>query len=411
MTSASSPPLRRFLALSAFWLLYFVGLGIFFPFYALYLHEDAGLDGGQVGIVLATLPLVGMVAQPLWGQLADRTGRRVTVLVAATLAAAVGYAALGAVSGFAGFVAGSAALALFAWAVIPVSLSVTFAALRGAGPHAFGLVRVWGTVGYLIGVAGFPWLLERGLYAAAETPALWVMFPATAVCVAAAALVACVLPRGGGVAVRARRGEWRALIREGAVVRLLLFTFLGYVFLQGPMGMFPIYVRAHGGDVGTVGRMWVVMLLLEIPLVALSGAGLRRLGARGLLAVGVLAGGLRWTACAVLTDLPALYAVQLLHGIVVLGLLLGGPMYLELVAPERLRSTAQAMVAMTGAGLGSIISNSGAGWLLEHGGVEAPFLVGGVGALVLGAGAAWMLPAPPARAREARSIPVSGGNQ
>ena len=35
-------------------------------------------------------------------------------------------------------------------------------------------------------------------------------------------------------------------------------------------------------------QMWVLMLIPEIPLVALSGAGLRRLGARGLLALGVI---------------------------------------------------------------------------------------------------------------------------
>ena len=140
-----------------------------------------------------------------------------------------------------------------------------------------------------------------------------------------------------------------------------------------------------------------MMLLLEIPLVALSGAGLRRLGARGLLAVGVLAGGVRWTACALVDDVMILYAVQLLHGIVVVGLLLGGPMYLDLVVPDALRSTAQALVAMAGAGLGSIISNTGAGWLLEHNGANAPFLIGGIGALLLGATATWVLPRPERR--------------
>ena len=49
--------------------------------------------------------------------------------------------------------------------------------------------------------------------------------------------------------MRARRGEWRALLHQRAVVRLLLYTFVAYVFLQGPMGMFPIFVRAHGGDI------------------------------------------------------------------------------------------------------------------------------------------------------------------
>jgi PPP family 3-phenylpropionic acid transporter len=388
--------MRRVAPLALFWFLYFGGLGIFFPYFPLYLHENAGLDGVQIGVVLATLPLVGIAAQPTWGYVADRTGARSGILVLLTAGAALGYAGFAAGRGFAGFVAITALLAVFASAVVPIALSVTFAALRGAGRHAFGLVRVWGTIGYLIGVAAYPRILHRFAPATAggAEPGLGSMFLATAACAAAAALVGPWLPRRAGVALRAARGQWSALLREHAVVRLLLFTLAGYLFLQGPTNLFPIFVRAHGGDLATVGRMWVVMLVLEIPLVTLSGAGLERLGARGLLALGVLAGGVRWTACALSDDLTVIYAAQLLHGVVVAGLLLGGPLYLELVVPEPLRSTGQGLLAMVGVGVGGILSNAASGWLLEHGGANAPFLIGGLGALGLGSAVGVILPAP-----------------
>jgi PPP family 3-phenylpropionic acid transporter len=278
--------------------------------------------------------------------------------------------------------------------VVPLALSVTFAALRSA--HAFGRIRVWGTIGYLVSVAAFPWLLHRVAPAGAggAEPGLGSMFAATAVFAGAAALVGAWLPRGGAVALRASRGRWRALLSEPAVVRLLLVSLGGHLCLQGPQGMFAIFVRAHGGDIGTVGRMWVMMLLLEIPLVSLSGTGLTRLGARGLLAIGVLAGGVRWTACALTDHLGVIYAAQLLHGVVVAGLLLGGPLYLELVVPANLRSTAQGLLAMVGVGIGGIVSNAAAGWLFEQVGPNAPFLAGGVGAIVLGVAVGWILPAP-----------------
>ena len=66
--------MRRAVPLAVFWFLFFGGLGVFYPFYTLYLHENAGLSGTEVGAILAVMPLVGMVAQPFWGQLADRTG-------------------------------------------------------------------------------------------------------------------------------------------------------------------------------------------------------------------------------------------------------------------------------------------------------------------------------------------------
>src|SRR5512134_3677975 len=102
--------MRRLLPLALFWFLYFSGLGIFFPYFTLYLHENAGLDGTEIGIVLATLPLGGIVAQPLWGYVADRTGARSAILVLVTAGAAVGFAALYPVRSFPAIVAATAAL-------------------------------------------------------------------------------------------------------------------------------------------------------------------------------------------------------------------------------------------------------------------------------------------------------------
>jgi PPP family 3-phenylpropionic acid transporter len=388
--------MRRAVPLAVFWFLFFGGLGVFYPFYTLYLHENAGLGGTEVGAILAVMPLVGMVAQPFWGQLADRTGARSAVLTVVVLGAAAGSAALGVLRGFPALLLGTAAMATCSMAVVPIALSVTFAAVRGLGPHAFGLVRVWGTIGYLIGVVLFPWALHRVAPAApgGTEPGLGAIFPITAVCAGAAALVWPWMPRGGHVSLRAPRGEWRLLLQSRPVVRLLAFSFGGHLFLQAPAALFPLFVRDHGGDLSTIGRMWVVMLLLEIPLVALSGVGLRRFGARGLLGIGMLSGGLRWTLCALIDDLGILYVVQLLHGVVVAGLLLGGPMYLEMVVPPPLRSTGQGLLAMISVGIGGIASNAAGGWLLERFGTDAPLLVGGVGALVLGVLAGWILPVP-----------------
>jgi MFS family permease len=158
------------------------------------------------------------------------------------------------------------------------------------------------------------------------------------------------------------------------------------------MSLFPIFVRAHGGTLDSVSHMWILMLIPEIPLIALSGAGLARLGPRGLLAVGVLAGGLRWTVCGLAPSLAWIYPVQMLHGVVVAGLVIGGPLYVEAAVPERLRSTGQGILAMVGVSVGGISSQLVAGWLLEHVGPNAPYIAGGIGALLLGALVPFLLP-------------------
>jgi len=386
--------------LTLFWFVYFGSLGIFYPYFALYLRENAGLTGTQVGLILAISPFVGMMAQPLWGQLADRTGARSRTLALLTVGTALGYLGLGLADGFWPIVLATAVLALVGTAIFPMMTSVSLAILRNAGSHAFGHVRAWGTIGYFILIMVFPWMLQifagpldqRVFDANVSQPGLGLMFPITASLVLVASFIAFFLPKKGAVALRAARGDWRELIHNRAFLRFLCFSLIAHFLMHGPMWLFPLFVRSRGGDLTTIRDMWVLMLLVEIPLVFSTGSGLKRLGARGLLGVGVLIGGMRWTLCALINEPTLLFAVQALHGATVVGLNLGSPLYLDVVAPEKLRSTAQGILSMVGSGIAGIASNISAGWLMDRSGIDLLYLICGLGALALGALAWWILP-------------------
>jgi len=384
--------------LTLFWFVYFGSLGIFYPYFSLYLRENAGLSGTEVGLVLAISPLVGMFAQPLWGQLADRTGARSRTLAFLTVGTGLGYLGVGLADGFWLIVLTMAALAFVGTAIFPMMTAVSLAILRDAGSHAFGYVRAWGTVGYFVLIILFPWLLQilpahkdGALASAVSQPGLGLMFPIAATLVLVAAGIAFFLPKQGAVAVRAAQGDWRELLYNRAFLRFLLFSLIANFLMQGPMWLFPLFVRSRGGDLGTIRDMWILMLLIEVPLVLSTGSGLRRLGARGLLAAGALVGGLRWTLCALVGDPRLLFAVQALHGITVVGLNVGSPLYLDLVAPEKLRSTAQGVLSMAASGLAGVASNLSAGWLIDRSGIDSVYLICGVGLSILGVSAPWVL--------------------
>lgn len=384
--------------LTLFWFTYFGSLGIFYPYFTLYLRENAGLTGTQVGFVLAVSPLIGMIAQPLWGQVADRTGARTRVLAFLTFGTAFGYLGLGYAQSFWSIMLATSALAVVGTAVFPLMTSVSLAILRDAGRHAFGRVRAWGTVGYFILVLILPWLLASLPYdnqaaagANVSQPALGLMFPLTASLVFVSALIACSLPKKGAVGLRAARGDWRELLHNRAFVRFLCFSLLAHFLMHGPMWLFPIFIRSRGGDLSTIRNVWILMLIVEIPLVYSTGSGLKRLGARGLLIAGLMIGGLRWVLSALITDSVIFFAVQALHGCMVVGLNLGSPLYLDVVAPEKLRSTAQGMLSMVASGLAGILSNLSAGWLVDRSGIDALYLICGIGSLTLGALSFWIL--------------------
>jgi len=210
----------------------------------------------------------------------------------------------------------------------------------------------------------------------------------------ASAMVALRIPDAPALDLPARRGSWLELRRHTPFVRLLCLSFGTYLFFQGPMSLFPLYLRGHGRGLETLSQMWIFMLLLEIPLIAFSGTGLRHLGPRGLLAAGLAAGGIRWIVCGLIHDLRVIYLAQLLHGVTVAGVGIGSALYVEASVPARLRSTGQALNATAGVGIGSILSNVAAGWLMDHRSVDAPFVVGGAGTLLLAVLVPVLLPPP-----------------
>ena len=173
-------------------------LGIHFPFFSLYLRENAGLSGWQVGVLLAVPPLVAVAAQPSWGVLADRTGSRARVLFVLALGSAAGYAGLALGTSFASLLVLTSILACFSTPLAPTAVAVTFAIAPNVDVRAFGFYRAWGTVGYGVVVVGFPFLLDwldgaRGAPTAPgapSEPALGAMFPATAALMLVAAAIA-----------------------------------------------------------------------------------------------------------------------------------------------------------------------------------------------------------------------------
>ncbi len=392
-------------SISTFWFLFLGANGVSFPFLSLYLRENLGLSGTQVGLVGMVPPLVGIAAQPLFGQVADRSGRRTHVLALLCFGSALFGACVALPASFAGVLVAIFAMAVFSSPLGPTAMSVSLGALAETGAHRFGRLRLFGSLGFVIAAVSTPVAIDavqawRGVAAGAGAPSepgLGAIFLGFGALSAAAGIAALRIPPGAALQVRASSSDWLALRENRPFLLQLAFSFSSFVFIEGPMFLFPVFVRAHGGDLGTVSRMWLLMTALEVPLLLASSAALRRFGPRALFFAGLSASGLRWALCGFADDLRVLYAAQLLHGVAVAGFL-GPAFYADAVVPERLRSTGQAGVALA-TSLGVVLSVAAGGWLVEHVGVSAPYRLGGLGALALATLIPFALPpTPPARA-------------
>ena len=136
-------------------------------------------------------------------------------------------------------------------------------------------------------------------------------------------------------------------------------------------------VAPHGAEVRDVADTWRIPLVLEAVVIAFAWKLTQWLGPAGLVRLGLLAECIRWTASGLTDDLVMLQWLQLGHGISVTGILIGIPMLLERDVARELRSTAQALSASIGNGVGAVLSNLLLGWALDHFDDGVPLLVAG----------------------------------
>ncbi len=135
-------------AISFFYFSFLGALGFFWPFFSLYL-ADLGLQPTEITRVLALSPIMGLIAPPLLGLLADARRARGWLLRGASLGAVLAFAALYAARARPAIYAATAAYALCRAPLLSMTDASAFESVRKHG-GSYGSLRVWGSVGCVI---------------------------------------------------------------------------------------------------------------------------------------------------------------------------------------------------------------------------------------------------------------------
>ena len=350
MTAFSRSPLFRFLILYA---ALYAGFGVQSP-YLPSLLESRDLRPEAIALVLAAGSAVRLAAGPAAGRLADRLDAPKVILSLCSAVAALialGYLpARGLWLLFAVGVFHSAALAPLAPLSDTLALGAAAAArsddairrgfeygwVRGAGSAAFilGSVLSGQAVGHF-GIATVVWL-NAALLAAAAFAALLVpqLLPMQDVARATAGV------RGVG-----------ALLRLPLYRRIVLIAAL----IIGSHAMHDSFAvirwGAAGIGPGTAGLLWSLSVAAEVMVFLFVGRPLLdRLGPAGAAMLAAAAGIVRWAVMAETAWLPALAAIEPLHGLTFALLHLTCMRLLAECAPRHLAATALTLYGTVGIG-------------------------------------------------------------
>jgi MFS transporter, PPP family, 3-phenylpropionic acid transporter len=374
----AQPQVAGGLPLAGFYVLYFGALGITLPFLPAYL-ASLSLSATQVGLLLALQPLMSLVMPPVWGLLADRTGRPDRVLTLLSLGACAAFAPLLVAERFATLVAVLAAYAVFVSSITAIADALTLHRVAHTG-GSYAHVRLFGSVGFVLTTTLF------GL-ATVRPDRLTVAVPLVLIAGYALWSLAIHAPAAPAPAVSPLAGLRLLGLRD---VRLLLgATCLHWIACAPFNGLFSLHVGALGLTPAVVGLSSGLGVAAEVAVMLLYPRLARSLAPRHVLFLAFAASALRWCGMALVDSPGVIVALSVLHGLTFGAFYVASVAFMAQRVPAHLRSSGQALFVAVSFGLGGLVGflSSGAAydWLGGHRlfGVAA-LLEAGAALLVLG---------------------------
>lgn len=241
---------------------------------------------------------------------------------------------------------------------LSVSNTIAFAALKDG--KDFGTVRAGGTVGWIM--ASWPFVFILGAHATAvDVRAIFIVSGVISFILAGFSLtLPHTPPRTAAEGVDAL--AWRralGLLKRPYVAVLFFVTFLDSVVHNGYFVMSDAFLTNR---VGIAGNLSMVVLSLgqvaEILTMLVLGKVLVRLGWRTTMIVGILGHAARFLAFSFLADsIPAIIAVQLLHGICYAFFFATVYIFVDEAFPKDVRSSAQGLFNLLILGVGNMVAS------------------------------------------------------
>lgn len=330
-----------------------------------------GFTGDQMGLIIGLGGSIGAVTAPfIAGQIADRYFNTERFLALLLAIGGVIMWALSQQTQFGSWLALAMAYSVVFMPTLALSNSLTFAHLTDRN-RQFPFVRVWGTIGWIAASWVFPWIyLQTGLKFTWLPPFLVGTEHADATARLADAFrfsaimtwgyaVYCLLlpqtpPKRDAVERLAFAKAFRLLTHPSflvlVVISLMISSIHQIYFIQtGPYFSSIGLKDSHIGPAMTVGQF------AEIAVLPLLGYLLKALGFRAVITIGCLAYLARFSFFGT-TDLPpgVIIGSLVLHGVCYSCFFAASFIYVDRLAPEDIRHSAQTLYGILILGLGPV---------------------------------------------------------
>lgn len=365
--------------LSSFYFFYFAALGALVPYWGLYL-QSRGFDAVAIGSLMALLMATKIVAPNVWGWLGDHLGHRMLIVRLASLVAVLAFVNMFWADGFWGIALVMLVYSFFWNASLPQLEVVTFTYL-GDQAKRYSLLRLWGSVGFIVTVILLGILLD---YQGTEV-ILWVVLGMYLGIFLVSLSVADPAP----TAHPSTQGSIFQVLKQPSIVAFFVAVFLMQAGHGPYYAFYSIYLENYGYSKGTIGLLWGLGVLAEVLLFLFMYRLLKHLNAGRILVISLLLAALRWLLIGYFPDfLWVLLIAQLLHAATFGSFHAAAIHLVQHYFKGRHKGRGQALYASMSFGAGGAVGSLGSGFMWQHWGPALTYTMAAVVAL-FGALVAW----------------------
>ena len=358
-----------------------------------------GFSPLQQSLVLSAFPVASIVGMFFSNQWADRSASPERVLAVSHLIGGLAILGCGFTRSFWPFFFLMLVHCLLYVPTISITNSIAFANLQNAG-RQFGLVRMGGTVGWVLAAWPFTFIFVNWAAVDAAQPQGFVNWLGTALgnpltgdaakaaasstfvvagiaslVLAAFSLTLPRAPQAGRNAATTGHAAWAeafGLLRQPFFLVLWLVTLVDSFVHNAYFNWTGVFLGTppEAGGVG-IPSNWITPVMsigqvTEILTMAILGATLKRLGWRTTMVVGILGHAARFAVYAFFPQSPAMIiAIQMLHGICYAFFFATVYIFVDTYSSKNIRASAQGLFNLQILGIGVLLANLICPWLLQ----------------------------------------------
>ena len=355
-----------------YYVVFFAAQASFLPFIVMF-YQELGFNGTQIGLLSGVIPLVTLVAVPLWTRLADATRKHWLIMNVALSVGVVGIFIFPMFRAFAPLLVLGVVINIFMSPVSSFADSATMFML-GDQKDQYGRIRIGGTIGYGV-MAPIAGLLVENL-------GLKIAFWGAAILFFVGLLTSQKFEYAVGREEDSERGSVLTLLGNPHWLLFLSLAFASGLSIAATGMYFYPYMKELGLKESMMGLTVTVATLAELPTFFFGNRLLKRFGSYGLFLVAMVMNGVRPILFAISGSVIPILLIQLLNVLAFPAMWLAGVAYADEHAPDNLKTTAQGLFGTMVFGVGMAMGGFFGGVLLESIGGQGMFGIFGV--VVLG---------------------------